>query len=113
MNNVIKKLAAQKATLYFLGGMGYTKVEARSWATDVAPYAQHAAAVFFAFIGKGQRNPRGAVQTFQPSLVVLEGCGDIRTPRRSSASPRPRETSRFAAVGTWDARPSGRTSSTP
>ncbi len=72
---ITDRLEARKVTLYFRGGMGYAKIEARAFASGLIPYAQYSSAVEFAFLGKGQRLARGAVQTFQPSLLVLEGWG--------------------------------------
>ncbi len=71
LNNLISK----KVTIYTRGVMGVTKIEARSYLVEVGPYAQYTAAVSFAFVAKGQRNPRGTVQTFQPSLLILDGWG--------------------------------------
>lgn len=80
MNN--DKLTAKKVTIYVKGEfMGnFHKVEATAYLVELVPYAQYADAVRFVFKGKGKRLLRAAVQTFRPSLVVLEGWGHIDPP---------------------------------
>lgn len=66
----------EKVTIYFRGGMGaYCKIEARSFEIEIGPYAQYGQAVTCRFVAKGARNPRGFVQTYQPSLVIVKGWG--------------------------------------
>lgn len=64
-----------KCTLYFAGLMGVAKMEAREASTEVRPFAQYARGVFCKFKRARERNPRGFVQSFQPSLLILEGWG--------------------------------------
>lgn len=93
MENTTKtgaEMNQKKVTLYFRGGFGFAKIEARAYAVEVGAYAQYASAVTCTFIGKGQRVKRGFVQTFQPSLLILEGWGhpdtaDIYGPAQTSA----------------------------
>lgn len=66
---------AQASTLYFKGGYGISKTEAREILIETGPYAQYNSAVFVTFIPKGGRTPRSFVQTFRPDLVVLPGWG--------------------------------------
>lgn len=66
----------EKVTIYYRGGMGaYCKVEARAFEIEVGPYAQYGQAVTCRFIAKGARVPRGFVQTYAPSLVIVKGWG--------------------------------------
>ena len=69
------KIQHGKCTLYFAGLMGIVKVEAKDASTDVRPYAQYARGVYCAFRRARERLARGFVQSFQPSLLILEGWG--------------------------------------
>jgi len=77
MNDAAKPtaLTAARVTLYFMGGLGYSKIEASSVSLALIAYAQYASAVEVKFVPKGARKERGFVQTFQPSLIVLDGWG--------------------------------------
>lgn len=68
-------LKTQKVTIYFRGEMfsNYHKIEATAHAVRLVKYAQYSSAVEFTFIPKGARKARGTVQTYQPSLLILEG----------------------------------------
>jgi hypothetical protein len=72
MKTTIEK---RRVTVYFLGGLGYVKKEASAFGHQVSEYAQYEAAVRFAMVEKGHRKPVGVVQTYKPSLVVLDGWG--------------------------------------
>ncbi len=67
----------RKVTIYFRGEMmgNYHKIEARNYFAGTTSYAQYPAAVQFAWVPKGSRSARGSVQTFQPSLLILDGHG--------------------------------------
>lgn len=54
---------------------GIKRVEVRGWRAVVAPYAQHPAAVEVVFVPRGGRVERSFVQTYAPSLVVVDGWG--------------------------------------
>lgn len=71
------EMITRKVTLYFRGEMmgNYHKVEARAYFAGTTKHAQYPAAVQFAWVPKGSRAARGQVQTFQPSLVILDGHG--------------------------------------
>ena len=66
---------AGKVTIYFksefLGNV--VKVEAKQIEIKVRSYAQYSQAVEFRYRKPRQRRDRGAVQTYQPSLLVLDG----------------------------------------
>jgi len=70
-------LISRKVTLYFSGDMGLAvhKVEARAFFFQIGQYAQYPSAVEVAWIAKGQRLPRQTVQTYKPSMLILEGWG--------------------------------------
>jgi hypothetical protein len=78
----MEALAQKKVTLYIRGEfMGnFHKVEATAYKVDLVPYAQYVEAVRFTYKGKRQRLLREGVQTFRPSLVVLEGWGHVDPP---------------------------------
>jgi hypothetical protein len=65
----------RRVTVYFLGGLGYVKKEASAFGHQVSEYAQYKNAVRFAMVEKGCRRASGVVQTYKPSLVVLDGWG--------------------------------------
>lgn len=67
--------SATKVTVYVNGAFGYSKVEATEFSSEIAPYAQYKAAVVFQYKPKGKRKPRGYVQSYEPSLLVLDGWG--------------------------------------
>jgi len=64
---------AGRVTLYFRSMLGVCKVEAKQVEITVRPYAQYQRAVEFRYRKPRQRIDRGAVQTYQPSLLVLDG----------------------------------------
>jgi hypothetical protein len=66
----------RRVTVYFMGGFGGSvRAEASAFAHSVGPYAQHKSAVHYSLVRKGERRTRGLVQTYMPSLVVLDGWG--------------------------------------
>ena len=69
------KSAPVKVTVYVCGGFGYSKVEATEFSSELAPYAQYKSAVRYEYKPKGKRKMLGFVQSYQPSLLVLDGCG--------------------------------------
>ena len=73
----MEKLIQRKVTIYYHGEMFglIHKVEARAYFVRTGEYAQYSSAVFCHFVPKGGRNPRGFVQTFRPSLLILDGWG--------------------------------------
>lgn len=64
-----------KVTIYHRGMLGYRKVEAKQAEINVIRYAQYPRAVEITFRKPRQRNDRGFVETYRPSVVVLEGWG--------------------------------------
>jgi hypothetical protein len=70
-------LTETKATIYFRGEMmgNIHKIEVRSFSVEVRPYAQYSAAIEARFVKKGGRQVLGFVQSYAPSLVVVEGWG--------------------------------------
>lgn len=70
-------LTETKATIYYRGELmgNIHRLEVRSFGVSVGPYAQYSAAVEARFVKKGGRSVLGFVQSFQPSLVILEGWG--------------------------------------
>lgn len=72
-------LALAKATLVFQSeyGMGHHVVHVRDLVVEVRPYAQYRQAIRCGFVPKGKRNRRGLTQTYEPSLVVLDGHVDV------------------------------------
>lgn len=70
-NNEIKHDG--KVTVYTRSPMGIVKTEGKNLEIKVRPYAQYKAAVEVRFIPKGKRKVQGFVQTYEPSVLVLEG----------------------------------------
>ncbi len=72
-NNMIER----KVTIYFRSEMfgNYLKIEARSYFTEIKPYAQYPSAVKFSWVPKGARSARAFIQTYRPSLLILDGHG--------------------------------------
>lgn len=72
---IVAKL--NRGTLYvrseFLGN--YVAIEAKDIEVAFRPYAQYASAIEVRFTPKGARKPRGFIQDYSPSLVVLDGWG--------------------------------------
>lgn len=70
-------LKEQKVTLYFRGEtMGNIhKIEARAFSTRLRPWAQFSSSVEVRFLKKGARRVLGFIQSYQPSLVILDGWG--------------------------------------
>lgn len=66
-----------KATIYFRGELmgNVHKMEVRSFGVKTGAYAQYTSAITCKFVKKGGRSVLGFVQTFQPSLLILEGWG--------------------------------------
>lgn len=67
-----------KATLYYKDDLCAGKIRrivVKAWRVTVAPMAQHAAAVFVDFTPKGCRRDRSVIETFNPSVLILEGEG--------------------------------------
>lgn len=67
-----------KATLYFKDDLCVGKIRrvvVKAWRVTVAPMAQHDAAVFVDFTPKGCRRERSIVETFNPSVLIVEGEG--------------------------------------
>jgi hypothetical protein len=64
-----------KVTMYLMGGLGMVKVEAKECEVRVAPCAQYSRALHVTFKAPRQRNARGTVLTYKPTLLVLEGWG--------------------------------------
>lgn len=64
-----------KVTLYVRAMFGVTKIEATKVTIEIKPYAQYPEAVWVRFLPKGKRKLRETVQSYKPSLVVLEGWG--------------------------------------
>lgn len=62
-----------KVTMYFQGMLGVSKVEATTCAVEVKPYAQYTRSVHVEFVPRGKRKARSFVQSYKPSLLVLEG----------------------------------------
>ncbi len=62
-------------TLYFGGLLGMSKVEAKSCEIEVKPFAQYERGIYVKYVPKGKRKAREFVQSYRPSLVVLEGWG--------------------------------------
>lgn len=69
------KLIHRNVTLYFHGETfgAIHKVEARAYHLQTGAYAQYANAVECFFVPRNARNPRGMVQTYKPSLLILDG----------------------------------------
>lgn len=63
------------ATIYFQGGYGMVKMEVSKLSVELKPYAQYDKAVHVEFVPRGKRKARGFVQSYRPSLLVLEGWG--------------------------------------
>lgn len=70
-------MKAEKVTIYRRSEMmgNVVKVEARSVDVERVAYAQYRDAIKLQFIPKGARKPRGLVETYRSSLLVLEGWG--------------------------------------
>lgn len=65
-----------RVTIYFRGGLGaISRVECRTAEVRVRGWAQYPAAVECRFVPKGARKERGFVQSYRPSLLVLDGWG--------------------------------------
>lgn len=64
-----------KVTLYFRGGFGYTRIEAKEFECERKPFAQYKSAVSFRYKEPRKRKWRGGVQSHDPTLVVLDGWG--------------------------------------
>lgn len=66
---------ADKATIYFQGGYGMVKIEARTVEFVERAFAQYSAAYEIKWIPKGARRPRGVVVSDHPSYLIIEGWG--------------------------------------
>ena len=69
------KPTPMKVTVYICGAFGYNKVEATEFSSELGPFAQYKAAVKYQYKPKGKRKLVGAVQSYKPSLLVLDGWG--------------------------------------
>ena len=70
-----------KATLYLRNFiLGYTKIEVREVRHWLGKHAQYEKAVHAEFIEKRKRKRVGIVETYQPSLVILDGWGHPALP---------------------------------
>ena len=65
----------RKVTVYAKGFLGYTRHEAKDLVVERKKYAQYSSAVSFQMRKTRERKYRGAVQTYHPTLVVLDGWG--------------------------------------
>jgi hypothetical protein len=73
---------AEKATIFVRSDMGFgiRKYEVRNLRIEIAPYAQHSNAVKATFTYRGHRKSSSLVETFRPTLVVVQGWGHDLTP---------------------------------
>jgi hypothetical protein len=69
------KTTCGPCTFYVVGAFGASKTECKSLSFWIAPRAQHSRAVYYQFVEKGKRKLQTFVQTYKPSLVVLDGLG--------------------------------------
>lgn len=72
-----ESLIDSRVTIYFRGEMmgNIHKLDVRAYSVALRPWAQYASAVETRFIKKGSRRTIGFIQSYQPSLVILEGWG--------------------------------------
>ena len=65
----------EKVTVYVASefGLGIKKIEATKLSIEVRPYAQYLTGIVVELLPKRMRRMRGFVQSYRPSLVVLEG----------------------------------------
>ena len=54
-------------------GFSHRVTHVRDLRVHIGPCAQYSAAVHASFVVKGQRKRRGLIETYNPSLIVLEG----------------------------------------
>ena len=64
-----------KVTLYFRGGFGWTRIEAKEFECERVASAQYRSAVRFKYKEPRKRKWRGGIQDHDPTLVVLKGWG--------------------------------------
>lgn len=67
-----------RATVYYKDDLcagSIRRVVVKAWRVTVAPMAQHEAAVFVDFTPKGCRRDRSIVESFNPSVLIVEGEG--------------------------------------
>lgn len=67
--------SAGKATIYFQGGYGMSKIEVSSVEFSEQKYAQYAAAYQIKWVKKGCRSWVGTVVSDHPSYLIVEGWG--------------------------------------
>lgn len=67
-------------TLCFGGPFGYTLVRAKSVKTEMVGYAQYSKALRVEYLEKGKRLRKAQVQTYKPTLVIIEGHVDLKLP---------------------------------
>lgn len=108
---------AGKATIYFQGGYGMSKIEVRSVEFLERSYAQYSAAYEINFVKKGARRQVGVVVSDHPSYLIIEGWITRRSTPRSDLWSRlvPASACRWVATAraTRGGRPTSTRRSTP
>lgn len=72
------KMIKKNATIYFSGEMlgTYHRIQVRAFYVETGvQYAQYPNAVALFFIAKSQRTVKAMIQTYRPSLLILDGWG--------------------------------------